>query len=127
MDRVVVQDLRLPARIGWTSEERATPQDLFVTAEMVADLSLAGSSDSLEDTVDYHAAVRTISVTWEVSEPRLPSEVQSNQEAMKLPSAMAETAEADPTAESVAEAVRPGRRSAWSPCRPRPHRLPPVR
>jgi dihydroneopterin aldolase len=61
MDRVVVQDLRLPARIGWTSEERATPQDVFVTAEMVADLSIAGSSDSLEDTVDYHAAVRTIS------------------------------------------------------------------
>jgi dihydroneopterin aldolase len=61
MDRVVVRDLRLPARIGWTSEERSTPQDVFVTAEMVADLSRAGSSDNLEDTVDYHAAVRTIS------------------------------------------------------------------
>ena len=61
MDRVVVQDLRLPAHIGWTSAERSTPQDVFVTAEMVADLSLAGSSDNLEDTVDYHAAVRTIS------------------------------------------------------------------
>ena len=61
MDRVVVHDLRLPARIGWTSEERSRTQDVFVTAEMVADLSLAGTSDSLEDTVDYHAAVRTIS------------------------------------------------------------------
>jgi dihydroneopterin aldolase len=61
MDHVVIRDLRLPARIGWTSEERSTPQDVFVTAEMVADLSPAGSSDNLDDTVDYHAAVRTIS------------------------------------------------------------------
>jgi dihydroneopterin aldolase len=61
MDRVVVKDLRLPARIGWTSEERSAPQDVLVTAEMVADLAIAGASDNLDDTVDYHAAVRTIS------------------------------------------------------------------
>lgn len=32
-----------------------------MSAEMVADLTLAGASDNLEDTVDYHAAVRAIS------------------------------------------------------------------
>jgi 7,8-dihydroneopterin aldolase/epimerase/oxygenase len=61
MDKIVVRDLQLPARIGVSTEERAAPQDVLVTAEMVADLSLAGASDNLADTVDYHSAVRTIS------------------------------------------------------------------
>jgi dihydroneopterin aldolase len=60
MDKIVVRDLQVPARIGVSAEERAAPQDLLVSAEMVADLSPAGASDNLDDTVDYHFAVRTI-------------------------------------------------------------------
>jgi dihydroneopterin aldolase len=71
MDKIVVRDLQLPARIGVSAEERAAPQDVLVTAEMVADLSPAGASDTLEDTVDYHFAVRTISELVRASDSRL--------------------------------------------------------
>jgi dihydroneopterin aldolase len=71
MDRVVVKDLRLPARIGVSPDERSAPQDVLVTAEIVADLSIAGASDTLEDTVDYHAAVQTIAELVRSSESKL--------------------------------------------------------
>ncbi|OGP81916.1 MAG: dihydroneopterin aldolase [Deltaproteobacteria bacterium RBG_13_65_10] len=52
-DRVFLEGLILPARIGVTAAERASPQDLEADVSIHADLSSAGASDRLEDTLNY--------------------------------------------------------------------------
>ncbi len=53
VDRVFLEGLILPARIGVTAAERAAPQDLEADIALEADLSKAGASDKLEDTLNY--------------------------------------------------------------------------
>ena len=48
-------ELRLQARVGVGEEERARPQRVVLTLELHLDLSRAGASDDLADTVDYEA------------------------------------------------------------------------
>ena len=55
MDRIVVPELRLQARVGVGEEERARPQGVLLALELHLDLSRAGASDDLADTVDYEA------------------------------------------------------------------------
>ena len=57
MDRINLRSLRCEGRLGVTEEERALPQLLEVDLEVEADLSAAGESDALADTVDYGALV----------------------------------------------------------------------
>jgi len=52
-DRVFLEGLILRARIGVTASERASSQDLEADIAIEADLSKAGSSDRLEDTLNY--------------------------------------------------------------------------
>lgn len=54
-DRISISGLIVEARIGVTDEERARPQPLVVDVELAADLSRAGRSDALSDTIDYDA------------------------------------------------------------------------
>ncbi|MEA2461505.1 MAG: 7,8-dihydroneopterin aldolase/epimerase/oxygenase [Actinomycetota bacterium] len=53
MDRIFVRDLEVEAHVGVTEEERSKPQKLVVQLELLVDTSAAGSSDDLNDTVDY--------------------------------------------------------------------------
>ena len=55
MDRIVVPELRLQARVGVGEEERARPQRVVLRVELRLDLGPAGASDALSDTVDYEA------------------------------------------------------------------------
>ena len=57
MDAIVVKDLLVAARIGVPEEERAQPQNVLVSFTLDLDLSTAGRSDDLSDTLDYGALI----------------------------------------------------------------------
>ena len=71
MDSVKVTDLRVSTRVGVTDEERATPQNVFVSVEVFRDLLDASSNDELQSTVDYGTLVPEIAKLVEQSEHRL--------------------------------------------------------
>ena len=54
-DVIEVRGLRALAICGALPEEQARPQPVEVDLDVVVDLSPAGSSDDLDDTVDYAA------------------------------------------------------------------------
>ena len=55
LDRLRIRELAVRCRIGVTAAERAKPQELLVTVTLHADLSKAGRSDRLGDSIDYKA------------------------------------------------------------------------
>ncbi len=58
MDRIVVEGLVVPMRVGVTPEERAHPQEVRVDLEVHLHLEEAGRSDDLAQTLDYAEATR---------------------------------------------------------------------
>lgn len=56
-----IADLKVPTHIGVTDEERSQPQIVAVDVVMYADLSRAGISDDLADTVDYDRVASEVS------------------------------------------------------------------
>jgi len=52
-DRIVLRDIRLDGRHGVHDEERINPQPFEVDVELTVDVTKAGESDALDDTVDY--------------------------------------------------------------------------
>jgi FolB domain-containing protein len=59
-DMISIEGLRVPTLIGVTEEERSAPQDVEIDLSLHLDLSRAGISDDLVDTVDYDALVREV-------------------------------------------------------------------
>ena len=59
-DYVEVADLELPCRVGITDEERAFPQVLTVTFRVEFPTKKAGTSDRLEDAIDYAVSVQKV-------------------------------------------------------------------
>ena len=55
-DRIRVTGLRAVGRHGVLPEEQVRPQPFVLDIELAVDLSAAGASDDLDDTVDYAAA-----------------------------------------------------------------------
>jgi len=53
MDRIVIRDLSLRCVIGLNDWERDKRQDVVVNLTLHVDLSKAGESDRIEDTIDY--------------------------------------------------------------------------
>lgn len=54
-DRITLNDVPVPTRIGISDAERATEQTLLVTVTLSVDTSKAGASDDIADTIDYDA------------------------------------------------------------------------
>ncbi len=54
-DAIELRGLRLSGICGVLPEEQTRPQPLVVDLDVVADLSVAGRSDDLDDTLDYGA------------------------------------------------------------------------
>ena len=65
MDRIELRGMSFQGRHGVRPAEREQPQEFKVDLEVEADLSAAGASDRLADTVDY---TQVRSVAKEVSE-----------------------------------------------------------
>jgi len=55
MDKLYIRRLCLQTLIGTHPEEREEKQTLFLNLDLYCDLSQAGQSDQLADTVDYEA------------------------------------------------------------------------
>lgn len=54
-DRITLRDLRVTAVVGVLPQERTNPQPLSIDVDVHTDLTGAGMSDRLEDSVDYGA------------------------------------------------------------------------
>jgi dihydroneopterin aldolase len=52
-DRIELRGLRVAGVVGVLPEERDRPQPLEVDLDLIADLTAAGASDDLGDTIDY--------------------------------------------------------------------------
>ena len=61
MDRIIIAGLRELGVHGALPEEQARPQPFEVDVELSVDVSTAGESDGLDDTVDYAAVAEAIS------------------------------------------------------------------
>ncbi len=70
-DAIEISGLRLQTYIGVTDEERAEPQAIVVDLRLDADLTKAGISDDLADTIDYDAVINDVSELVRSSKPRL--------------------------------------------------------
>jgi dihydroneopterin aldolase len=53
MDRIILPEIPLRARVGVTEQERAREQNILIDVELGLDLSAAGTEDAIGRTVDY--------------------------------------------------------------------------
>ena len=53
LDQIKIRDLHLRCIIGIQAWERKVLQDVLINVDLFADLSKAGKSDQIEDTVNY--------------------------------------------------------------------------
>ena len=61
MDEIQLRGLRVTGTHGVLPEEQVRAQPFEVDVDLSADLSAAGASDALADTVDYGAVVESVS------------------------------------------------------------------
>ena len=59
-DCIQLRGLRVVCIVGVLPEERERPQPLELDIDIYADLSAAGKSDELDDTVDYGSVATTV-------------------------------------------------------------------
>lgn len=67
-DRIIIRDLRVPCIVGTNPDERVNKQEVVINLVLEGDLSLAGASDRLEDTVNYRALKKRVIALVERSE-----------------------------------------------------------
>lgn len=97
-DLIELRGLRLTAVVGVLPEERERAQPLEVDLDVGVDVSTAGLSDDLGDTVDYGAICDVVAATVQRAEPLLLE---------RLAALVADAVlGADPRIESVELAVR---------------------
>ena len=70
-DSIEIRGLRVPTHVGWTDEERSKQQTVSIDLTLHADLSKAGLSDELADTIDYDTLIREIDGLVRASKTRL--------------------------------------------------------
>lgn len=59
-DRIEIKDLLLRGIVGINDWERDKPQDILINLTLFADLSRAGASDAIEDTVNYRTIAKQV-------------------------------------------------------------------
>lgn len=55
MDTITIKELRVDLILGVYDEEKISPRPVFIDITLTCDLTAAGISDRLSDTIDYHA------------------------------------------------------------------------
>ncbi len=55
MDKIIVNEIACPCRVGVTAAERAVEQQIIVDIELSLDLGRAAAQDDIAATVDYGA------------------------------------------------------------------------
>jgi dihydroneopterin aldolase len=61
MDKIIIREARLQARVGISEAERSQPQEIELDIEAFRDLRPAGLSDDYNDTVCYAAMLTAAS------------------------------------------------------------------
>jgi dihydroneopterin aldolase len=59
-DQIELRGLRIAGIVGVLPHEQAQPQPLELDLDIALDLSVAGASDDLEDTIDYGAVCAVV-------------------------------------------------------------------
>jgi dihydroneopterin aldolase len=67
LDTVKIERLELDCIIGINPWERLTKQQITVDIELDTDLTAAGKSDSIEDTINYRTIAKTVTTEVEKS------------------------------------------------------------
>lgn len=67
LDEVQIHDLLVRCIVGLNPEEREKKQDVIINLTLYADLSRAGRTDQLADSVDYRALKKEVIATVEAS------------------------------------------------------------
>jgi dihydroneopterin aldolase len=96
-DRILISGIRELGVHGVLPEEQLRPQPFEIDLELVVDLTAAGESDDLDDTVDYSAVCEAVSRVVASEQYRLLE---------RLASRIAEVCCADPRVEGVVVNVR---------------------
>lgn len=60
MDTIFIKDLLIRGVIGISEREREQPQDILVNIEISTDISAAGKSDNVEDSVNYRTIAKKV-------------------------------------------------------------------
>jgi FolB domain-containing protein len=60
MDHIFIKDLVARGVIGINDWERKTPQEMLINIVLFTDLSKAGESDDLHDSVDYRSVAQKV-------------------------------------------------------------------
>lgn len=60
MDKILIKDLLIRGVIGISEREREQPQDILVNIEISTDISAAGKSDNVEDSVNYRTIAKKV-------------------------------------------------------------------
>ncbi len=97
MDRIVIAGIRELGVHGVLPEEQVRPQPFVVDLELLVDLSTAGESDELDDTVDYSAVCEAVSRVVSSEQYRLLE---------RLAQRIADVCKADPRVHGVVVEVR---------------------
>jgi len=67
MDQIIIRDLIARGILGINNWEREKIQDILINIILFADLSEAGRSDSLEDTVNYRLVTKKVQLHAETA------------------------------------------------------------
>ena len=59
-DKIIIRDLLLRGIIGVNEEERRMKQDILITITLLLDLRAAGTSDCLDDSVNYRGVCKQV-------------------------------------------------------------------
>jgi FolB domain-containing protein len=68
MDQLFIKDLLVRGVIGVNDWEREKPQEILINIVLFADLSKAGKSDNIEDSVNYRTISKKVQVHAETAE-----------------------------------------------------------
>jgi FolB domain-containing protein len=60
MDKIIIKDLLVRGIIGINNWERENPQDILINIEIETDLHKAGSSDDVEDSINYRTVAKRV-------------------------------------------------------------------
>lgn len=71
VDQIELRGLQVSARCGVLPEERERAQPLEIDIDLDADLTTAGASDDLRDTIDYGAVCSMVEHVCTTSAPHL--------------------------------------------------------
>jgi FolB domain-containing protein len=60
MDKVFIKDLLIRGVIGISEKERSQPQDIIVNITMYTDITNGGTTDNIENCVNYRTVAKAI-------------------------------------------------------------------